>query len=463
MTPGIVRFDPKSGRVIVDDLTPPIRRRLAALSTSVANHTATLAEQEELNFITSQVIRSILFSLWQSVDWDSINLFDIDWEQWIEPVLRSGEATEPFDWNNQELDNIKTLNMSRGTELTISSGAVTATQGHHSIDTESDAATDDLDTINGLDGNDLLFIFAADGARTVRVRDGEGNIFLRHQNETKSYNFNSPSGSSGIFYIAGFYDWPAADANLDEGSLTVTHGAANISYAAHAGLVAAAAGATDAGTVSIVVSGTSIDDDGTRSAADSETIVADITAMSTNAYYETVKKWLGTITYTLTGAGGAATFNADFNYGFAKYEDFANQDFSVSSLECVGRAGANDTGFNIRLFHHNTADWTYSAAAFVPGPTAGDASELANMNTTHSTEKNLNSGDPFAYKRVDLNTDVDGDNGEGVVVEITTGANRAVEAMDVHIGVHTIPKYLYLAAATQHVLFMKHGASFHQV
>ena len=91
MPPGIVRFDPKSGRVIVDDLTPPIRRRLAVLSTSVANHTATLAEQEELNFITSQVIRSILFSLWQNVDWDSVSLWDIDWTEWIEPVVLESE------------------------------------------------------------------------------------------------------------------------------------------------------------------------------------------------------------------------------------------------------------------------------------------------------------------------------------------------------------------------------------
>ena len=89
--------DPKTRRLIATDLTPPIRARLASLTTSIANNTATLEEQEALNFITSQVIRSILLSLWQGVDWDSINLSDIDWEEWIEPVLRSGEASEPFD------------------------------------------------------------------------------------------------------------------------------------------------------------------------------------------------------------------------------------------------------------------------------------------------------------------------------------------------------------------------------
>ncbi|KKN65913.1 hypothetical protein LCGC14_0477300, partial [marine sediment metagenome] len=77
------RIDPKTRGLIVSDLTPAIRGRLSALSTSVANHTATLAEQEELNFITSQVVRSILSSLWQSVDWENVDLSDIDWEEFI--------------------------------------------------------------------------------------------------------------------------------------------------------------------------------------------------------------------------------------------------------------------------------------------------------------------------------------------------------------------------------------------
>ncbi|KKK59715.1 hypothetical protein LCGC14_3031630, partial [marine sediment metagenome] len=167
--------------------------------------------------------------------------------------------------------------------------------------------------------------------------------------------------------------------------------------------MAAGPGSVNAGLVSIVVSGTSIDDEGNRSDPDSETIVADITAMITDEFFTTAKKWLGTVTWTITNEGGASTFNADFNFGFCKYEDFQNQDFTITSLECVGRAGAADTGFNIRLFHHVDAGWTYAASGFVPGGTV-----LANMNTSHSTEQNLVSGEEFAYKRVDLNTDVSG-------------------------------------------------------
>ncbi|KKM79139.1 hypothetical protein LCGC14_1352850 [marine sediment metagenome] len=378
-----------------------------------------------------------------------------------DPLLLSdlGLPTSDLDINDQELNNIKTLNMSSGTELTISSGAITANRGHHSIDTESNADTDDLDTINGLDNNDLLLLFAADGAHTVRIRDGVGNIFLRHQNETKSYNFNSPTGSSGIFYVAGSYFAPSGEAVLTNGSPTVTLGSANVSYAMHVIAVAKGDGANTSGDLVLTVTGASMDDEGNFNGSDSEVLVADalLATFSTNKLGETPKKWVGQITITLTSSGGG-TFNCSFNYGYAKYEDFQNQAHSITGLECVGRAGAADTGFNIKLYYHSSSGWTYSAAAFVPGGTV-----LANHNTDHSTGKNLANGEPINYKRVDLNTDVAGDNSEGSVVEITTGANRAIESMDVHIAVHTVPNFLYLAAATQHVLLMRHGSNWHQI
>ena len=449
--------DPKTRRLIVSDLTPPIRKRLSTLSTSVANNTATLSEQEELNFITGRIIKSILTSLWQGVDWDEVNLWDIDWAEWIDPVLRSGEATETFDWNNQALDNIKQVNLTDPTELTIRDGEITVTQGFHTVDTESDASIDDLDTINGGATGDELILKAAHTDRTIRIRYNEDNIYLNSRNVVKSFSFNSPAGATGRFYAAGFYRAPATDANLTQASTTVNYGTANIAYGAHAFLVAGGAGAVDAGSCSIVVSGTSVDDQGNRTAADSETIVADITAMTTNAYYETVNKWIGTITYTLTPAG-ATTFNADFNYGLCKYDDMSNQLFHLTDLECVGRAGASDTGFNIRLLYHSDAGWTYSAAAFVPGGT-----ELANMNTDYNTEINLSNGEPIAYKRDNLTQEIHGDNVEGIVVEITTGANKAVDRMDIHVGVHTIPKYIHLDTTSEAIRFIYNGTGWCEV
>lgn len=62
------------------------------------------------------------------------------------------------------------------TELTIASGVITATQGFHRIDTEADAGSDDLDTINGLTANALYLFRAENAARTVVFKHGTGNI-----------------------------------------------------------------------------------------------------------------------------------------------------------------------------------------------------------------------------------------------------------------------------------------------
>jgi len=260
----------------------------------------------------------------------------------------------------------------------------------------------------------------------------DGQIASR--SSQKSYSFTSQGVGAGTFYVAGYYNAPTADANLDQGSPTVVLGASNISYAAHAFIVASGPGsaAGGAGAVEIEVSGTSITDAGVRTESDTEVIVSDITALSANQFLETGKKWLGQVTYTLQNAAGSTqtTFSADFNYGYNKYEDFGNRDFTLTDFECIGLAGANDSGFNIRLLKQDSDDWTYSAAAFTPGGT-----ELLNMNTVHGNEKNLSNNVEFAFKRAGLSTAVNGADSEGLVVEIVTGAANSIEILDIHIGV----------------------------
>jgi hypothetical protein len=247
--------------------------------------------------------------------------------------------------------------------------------------------------------------------------------------DTKDFSFRSPTGSTGVFYTGGFYRAPAADANLNEAGPTQAYGSANASHASHAFLVAGGAGAVDAGSCSIVVSGTSIDDQGNRTAGDSEVLVADITAMSADDYYETAKKWIGQVIFTLVPAGAAA-YSADFNYGFCKYDDVWDIDFTIVGFEVCGEAGANDAGFNLELLHHIDTGWTYSAAAFEPG-----ASVLANMNVDHGVEQNLVSGENFTYKRGDLSQFVNGDDSEGFLIRITTGANNSVRYLNAHVRV----------------------------
>lgn len=63
-------------------------------------------------------------------------------------------------------------------EHTIASGAITAISSNILVDTEGDAATDDLATINGLTGGGFCILRPENVARVVTVKDGTGNIIL---------------------------------------------------------------------------------------------------------------------------------------------------------------------------------------------------------------------------------------------------------------------------------------------
>ena len=66
-----------------------------------------------------------------------------------------------------------------GTEYTIASGAITITKpGRVYIDTEGDGAADDLNTINGGSDGWLIFVQAADDARTVTMKNGVDNFAI---------------------------------------------------------------------------------------------------------------------------------------------------------------------------------------------------------------------------------------------------------------------------------------------
>jgi hypothetical protein len=103
-------------------------------------------------------------------------------------------APEDFQWT----DDI---------ELTISGGVITVTQTHHTIDTEGDAATDDLDTINGLVANQLYFFYPANDARTVVFKHNTGNILCIGNDDIvldDAHDFVwgfSPDGSN--IYVSG--------------------------------------------------------------------------------------------------------------------------------------------------------------------------------------------------------------------------------------------------------------------
>ena len=256
-------------------------------------------------------------------------------------------------------------------------------------------------------GFDLKFRKFVAGVGVRIALSGEDLQISNVGKTEKSWSFTSPAGSSGIFYFGGFYQFHGS-AFTPAGGTNV--GTANSSYAAHALVVL---GASSANMV-VRVTGTSISDLGVRAAADTEDI--DTSAGVSGSYFETSKKWIGQISYSLQ-SGSGVTINA----GFAKYWDNNNLDFNIIGLEATWHGGANDGGANIELIYHNSAGWTYGAGG-TPGRTA-----LVGMNADHVTEINIVNNERGAWKRTNLAQAVNADNADGVLWRVTTSANKAFE------------------------------------
>ena len=77
-------------------------------------------------------------------------------------------------------------------ELTISSGSVTPTRAIHSIDTESDASSDDLDTIVTTNHPEsrLLLIYPENAGRTVVVKDQAGGAGQIHTADGNDFSMD---------------------------------------------------------------------------------------------------------------------------------------------------------------------------------------------------------------------------------------------------------------------------------
>ena len=274
----------------------------------------------------------------------------------------------------------------------------------------------------------IVIIGTVRDSGAIGIIDIDINHFTRPL-ANKSYSFTSNGIGAGTYYVGGFYEAPAADVTLNQASLTQTLGSVGNAYAAHAFIVAGDVGAVDAGQVGIRVIGNSITDSGINTAVDTAVVTDDITTLATDGYLETPEKWLGQITFELYEVSGTPTaYSLDFNYGYAKYEDFGNVDFSVTKIEAVGLAGATDANFDMTLLHHMTTGWTYSAAAFSPG-----SDVIADWSDIMGPNDNLVNTKSFAWKVTPINEFIHGDEHEGIIVRIVCGTNNSVEDVDVHI------------------------------
>lgn len=282
----------------------------------------------------------------------------------------------------QGQSNTNTITISTGTGLHLHSGSTITLRDHDYLTLVYDSGTSEWEEI----------------ASNFPVSD-------------KVWSFGSPSGSSGTFYVGGFYEFGTTNFTPAAGT---TLGSANNAYGAYAFLVLGAS-STD---MYVTISGTSMTDEGVRVSDDTEELATG--GGSTNDYFETSKKWIGTVNYFLASGTGVT-----INNGLVKYWDNRNSDFRIVGVEVVGLAGANDSGNDILVRHHKATGWTYNVGAAPTPPT-----ELASMNTDYSTEGNYVNNEQFAWKRVDLNVAIGGNNGEGFIGEIVTGANNAVQHLD---------------------------------
>lgn len=100
--------------------------------------------------------------------------------------------------------SLRRMSVDGQTELTIdAAGAIAINRSYHSVDTFADAATDNLDTITNVDSKvTFLVLRAENGARTVNVRAGTGNIFL-----AGGASFAMDNTSDRLFLVSDGASW----------------------------------------------------------------------------------------------------------------------------------------------------------------------------------------------------------------------------------------------------------------
>jgi hypothetical protein len=130
------------------------------------------------NEITADDIGQPCFAKNDNTLWLTDNGGTLSFAGIISGVAADGKIELCTDWRIRSLWKLTRtslelvdLGASAPTELTIATGAVTVTQSNHTIDTEADAASDNLDTIAGMVADQIYLLRPASAARTVVIRD----------------------------------------------------------------------------------------------------------------------------------------------------------------------------------------------------------------------------------------------------------------------------------------------------
>jgi hypothetical protein len=134
----------------------------------------------------------------------AIWLFQHSDTEWIEVsrsdrygATHSFDPSIDFDFNSATVDNVGGFCFSKS-ELTISGGSITQAYSHHTVDTEADAATDDLDTIVQ-STTTFLIIRPAHTSRTVVVKHNVGANKIKLANDL-DFEMDSTECALGLIW-----------------------------------------------------------------------------------------------------------------------------------------------------------------------------------------------------------------------------------------------------------------------
>jgi len=212
-----------------------------------------------------------------------------------------------------------------------------------------------------------------------------------------------------LIFAGGFYEFGGS---VDNFSSPVVFGDSKHPHGAHFMLVA---GGTFSADTTYHVNGTKFSDTGVLEADYDATMVFP-TGTEANAYISTEEKWVGQVTVTKTSGD-----NINSCYGYCKYFEGKNLDFTVVGLEGLWLAGANDSGFDIELVHHSPTGWTYNASGTPVHPTA-----FAKLTEDYGDNHELSTGEYGAWKRTNLEVPISSSYTEGILVMIHTTSSRAI-------------------------------------
>lgn len=231
-----------------------------------------------------------------------------------------------------------------------------------------------------------------------------GTVFGSTTNGTLTKHWTVTTNNT-IEYAAGFYIYASSD---DTFSPSINFGPVNGAHAAHFFIVT---GQIPTNDVTIRISGVSIQDTGVRNESDFQDIII-LNGTSINSYFETSKKWLGSINIE-TISGTPITCN----YGLSKYHDNANTDFKVIDSECLWVSDSNDSSSNIELIHHKDSGWSFNSGSS-PSPPPPIISRLADYGPSY----NYNYIGDGAWKHTNIDLTILGSLNEGIIWRITSGS-----------------------------------------